>query len=371
MIKKDSVKIIAVGDIFLGEHPVTLNHGVNSVVEKKGSDFIFSEVKGYLNRGDIICGNLEGIISPKREGETGIRSAIFWGNPSCASALSSAGFNCLFLANNHTAQHGEDALRRTCQLLDEHHIKWTGVNPGNPNSSIPAIFQVRNLNVALLSYCDTQQYHMDDPLLSLAHFENIKKDVERAQGVADIIIVSLHWGDEFIDYPAPSQREMAHKIIDLGVHFLVGHHSHTMQGVERYKQGVIAYSLGSFVKDLWSPKFRESVILECEVSPKGVVDLKMVPIYINDQWQPELYGGETGRKFLNRMEALSRDLEQSNPTDLTRLEEKYKQELKRLLLQDRIETIVHYFFNLFRYDKRLLLENIVLMLKRRMHRKNI
>lgn len=370
-MKEDSVRIISVGDIFLGEHPVTLGHGVNSVVKEKGPDFLFSKVKDYLHEGDIVCGNLEGIISPRKEGETGIKSAIFWGDPGCAKALKSAGFNCLFLANNHTAQHGEDALYRTCRLLDEHHIKWTGFNPGDPNSSPAALFQVRNLRVVVLSYCDTQQYHLDKALLPLIHFENIKKDVEEAKKIADIIVVSLHWGDEFIEYPATWQREMAHKIIDQGVHFLVGHHSHTMQGIERYKQGVIAYSLGSFIKDLWSRKYRESVILLCEISPEGVKNLKMVPIYINDQYQPEIYEGKNGRKFLDRVQAFSRELGLAETMDRESLERKYKQDVEKLLFQDRIETVLHYLRNLFRYDKKLLFENIILILKRRIYRKNI
>ena len=370
-MNKDTVKIIAVGDIFLGEHPFTLGHGVTTIAKEKGCDFLFSEIKEHLKGGDIVCGNLEGIISQKKKEETGIKSAIFWGEPECASALKSAGFNCLFLANNHTAQHGMDALKRTCQLLDKNNIKWTGFNTTMIGSSLPAIFNVRGIHVGILAYCETQQYNMDTPILQITNPENIKKDINNLRKNCDIVIISLHWGEEFIDYPSPKQIQLAHEIIDEGAHLILGHHSHTMQGIERYKNGLIAYSLGSFVKDLWQHKLRESVILRCELAAEGIKEFDVFPLFINNQYQPEFYEGEAGRKFYKKVESLSSAIEQRNLGGSTKTQNKYVQDVKRLLIKDRFETLIHYMANIFRYDRRLLLENIMLMLKRRIYRRNV
>lgn len=366
-----TIKIIAVGDIFLGEHPYTLNHGVATIVKKNGCGFLFSKIKEHLSGGDIICGNLEGIISPKKKEETGIKSAIFWGEPECAEALNKDGFNCLFLANNHTAQHGIDALKRTCQLLDKNNIKWTGFNDANPNSPIPAVFQVKGLKIGILAYCETQQYRLDTPILPVINIENIKRDINNLRKDCDIIIISLHWGDEFIDYPSPKQIQIAHEIIDSGAHLIIGHHSHTTQGIERYKNGLIAYSLGSFVKDLWQYKLRESVILKCEFSAEGIKSFDIVPIFINNKWQPEIYSGNAGNKLLKRVKDLSKAIEDYDTNEYENIQSKYMQEVKRLSLKDKIDTVLHYLANIFRYDKNLLLENIMLMLKRRIYGKNI
>ena len=136
-----SVSIIAVGDIFFGEHPVTLGHGVRTISRRNGCEFLFQKVRNYLKGADIVCGNLEGIISPKQNDETGVQKEIFWGEPTCAKAMRKVGINCLFLANNHTAQHGKNALERTCDLLDSNNIKWTGFNPANTDTPISAMFQ--------------------------------------------------------------------------------------------------------------------------------------------------------------------------------------------------------------------------------------
>lgn len=371
MTSENIVKIFAVGDIFLGEHPYTLNHGVTTIVKEKGCDFLFSEIKQHLTGGDIVCGNLEGIISPKKKEDIGIKSAIFWGEPECASTLNRVGFNCLFLANNHTAQHGIDALTRTCQLLDKNNIKWTGFNETNPNSSIPAIFEMKGLKIGLLAYCDTQQYNLDTPILPVINIENIKRSIINLRNNCDIIIISLHWGDEFIDYPSPKQIRIAHEIIDSGAHLILGHHSHIIQGIERYKNGLIAYSLGSFVKDLWQHKLRESIILKCELSEKGIKGFDIVPIFINNRWQPEVYGGKEGERFLRRVESLSKINENLKLNEHENVQKQYTQEVKRLLIKDKFDILLHYITNIYRYDRSLLLENIILILKRRIYRKNI
>ena len=365
-----NITIISVGDIFFGEHPVTLGHGVNTGVNKFGCEYLFKKIKDNLHDGDIICGNLEGIISPKNDDQNSIINKIFWGNPECASVMANVGFNCLFLANNHCAQHGKMALEQTCLLLDNNGINWTGYNPRCPNSSIPVIFNIKGLRIGFLAYCETQQYHLENLFLSQLSYENIKQDVQKLKRECDLIVVSLHWGDEFINYPSPDQIHLAHKIIDLGVNLILGHHSHTMQGIERYKHGLIAYSLGNFINNLWPRKLRESVILKCNITPPGIISYQLYPIYINDNYQPVNYSGKNGEIFLKHIDHLTKALEEFQDSDFGVMRKRYERDVKRLLFLDRLGTIWHYIRNIFRYDKKLLFQNILLMFKRRIYIKN-
>jgi gamma-polyglutamate biosynthesis protein CapA len=371
-VNRNGVTLTAVGDIFLGEHPVTLNHGVATVVKQNGCAFLFEEMAKYLGKTDIVCGNLEGIISPKSTNNIGIESSIFWGPHECASALHTIGFNCLFLANNHNAQHGKEALQRTCNLLDENEIRWTGFNAIDPQSPTPACFDVEGLRVALLSYCESQQYRLDEHIMPIIDYERIEQDVSNLKKDGyDILVISLHWGDEFIDYPSPTQVTLAHKIIDLGVHLILGHHSHTFQGIERYKNGLIAYSLGSFVKDLWPRKLRESVILSCTLNRDSISHVDIIPIFINDKYQPVPCDPKTSAKLLNRFRDRSAMLEKPYSSSLAIHESRYKRDVKKLLAKDRFGTLVHYLTHLGSYDKKVLFENIRLMVKRRIYKKNI
>jgi poly-gamma-glutamate synthesis protein (capsule biosynthesis protein) len=71
--------------------------------------------------------------------------------------------------------------------------------------------------------------------------------IEAARPDHDLVLVILHWGTEYADAPHPWQVEAAHDFIDAGADVVVGHHPHVLQGIERYKGGLIAYSLGNFV----------------------------------------------------------------------------------------------------------------------------
>ena len=95
----------------------------------------------------------------------------------------------------------------------------------------------------------------------------------------------------------------------------------------------VAYSLGSFVKDLWQHKLRESVILKCEFSAKGIKSFDIIPIFINNNWQPEVYEGEEGEKFLKRVDALSKAIENLTLNEYENVQKKYIQEVKRLLIK--------------------------------------
>jgi len=365
------VKLLAVGDIFLGEHPFTLNHGVTTITKTKGCDYLFQYIKNYLADGDIVCGNLEGIISSKKNNETGIKSAIFWGEPGCAEAMQKAGFNCLFLANNHTAQHGIDALKRTCSLLDNNQIKWTGFNPSQPDKPQPVIFTIKGIKIGILAYCETQQYHLEKQILPLINLENINKDIASLKTECDIVIISLHWGDEFIEYPSPQQVNLAHEIINSGASIILGHHSHSLQGIEEYNNGIIVYSLGTFIKDLWRKELRQSVIFECEITKDKIISYDVIPIFISDNYQPEIITSEAGKNIKEKINILSRRIESNKMLAQADLQKIYQKEVKKLERKDKLDNLLHYIKNIYRYDKKLLFENLGLIIKRRLYRKNI
>jgi hypothetical protein len=61
------------------------------------------------------------------------------------------------------------------------------------------------------------------------------------------LVVFPHWGTELIEIPDRKDTENAKMFIDAGASAVIGHHPHVSQGIEMYKKGVIAYSLGSFI----------------------------------------------------------------------------------------------------------------------------
>jgi poly-gamma-glutamate capsule biosynthesis protein CapA/YwtB (metallophosphatase superfamily) len=89
----------------------------------------------------------------------------------------------------------------------------------------------------------------------------------RPKTANDYVLVSFHWGVEYVDDANADQVRDGRTAIDAGADMVLSHHPHVIQGVEFYNGGLIAYSLGDFVFDHYSRKTGEAFILEAELGP--------------------------------------------------------------------------------------------------------
>lgn len=279
---RDRVSINFVGDIMLGDSFHMLGIGVGSALMRKNNPPIFERAAPFLTQADMNVGNLECVvpqqaIDPARRGKPYLMFS-----PCCVQSLKEAGFGILNMANNHSMQYGKDGFQYTEEILHKHDIRVIGT-VRRPYCTV----EKGPIGFAFLGYsmrpdqhggCDIQYVKGDK--------DKITADVRTLRERHDHIIVSLHWGDEYIDYPDAEQVRLAHDIIDSGAAAVIGHHPHVLQGIEKYGKGVIAYSLGNFVFDKPQEHQRKSVILQAVFSKERLENIKITPVRINDKYQP-------------------------------------------------------------------------------------
>ena len=100
------------------------------------------------------------------------------------------------------------------------------------------------------------------------------------------------------------RRRAAHAAVDAGAALVLGHHPHILQGVERYRGRLIAYSLGDFV--FQAPTHaRKSAILRVRIAPKGIETAEWTPITIDADGRPREETGDVGRAILQRIADLT------------------------------------------------------------------
>lgn len=351
------ITLMAVGDIMLGDHPICIGHGVSATIEKRGPTFPFLNVASILRSGDIVFGNLEAVLSNKAVNKKSLSSIQMRASPYAVEGLTSAGFNILSLANNHILEHGEEALLETTSILPQHNIKYVGVDSNITKAREPLIIDVKSISIAFLAYClipdRTAYISIDDP-------GEICLDVRKAKSQADIVVVSLHWGNEYVEKPSPFQIKLAHQIIDSGANVILGHHPHVLQGVESYKSGIIAYSLGNFIFDMiFLGETRNSAVLECRLSKEGVMGCRVLPVYIDDQYVPYLLQGEGGEALLMKLDKLSSELKEENLANYEEKEREYKKEVG--VLRKRASRMMARYFisNIHRYPPRFVFQTAV------------
>lgn len=306
-MKYSEIKFSAVGDIALGDHPLCVGFGAHSKFKSMSVTFPFERIMGHLRKADIVFGNLECTLSEKGLRKNRYKSVQMRGKTEYVKGLVAAGFKILNLANNHSMQHGQEAFIETVNLLESHGIYCCGINGDSYFTTKPIIFEMNDIKLSFLGYSlRPRQYFTDAPLYSEGILAGIQNDINKVKPIVDKVIISLHWGEEFIEYPSPEEIEMGRRIIDMGGDLIIGHHPHVLRPIEKYKEGVIVYSLGNFICDMnWDRRLRESMIFNCSIRRKGIENLELTPIYINDSYQPEIMDLNNSESLIGKINGLS------------------------------------------------------------------
>jgi len=270
----------AVGDIIPGDHPLYFGVGTKSLINKN-KKFIFEFVGKFLSKSEIVFGNLETIISDTNISHK-YKNLIMRGNPNFIQQIKGAHFNILNIANNHIQQHGLKPMTETIDILKKNNIKIIGMDKLQPQ-----IIVCENIKFGFLGYSLHQEQFGNKTFYSYGNKKKFLSDVTKLKPQIDYLIISLHWGNEYIEIPSKNQIELAHQLIDSGVNVILGHHPHVLQPIEKYHHGIIAYSLGNFVSDMCQEKTKQSIILNILFNKKKDIEFEVIPIYINKNYQPE------------------------------------------------------------------------------------
>jgi poly-gamma-glutamate synthesis protein (capsule biosynthesis protein) len=316
----NEVVLAAVGDLAL--------HGCYDACAREGrAGSVADGVAPVLRDADVVFGNLECVLSDG--GEPRPDKLCLRGSPVYAGALRAAGFDVLSVANNHSFDFGPEGFDGMSQTLRQAEIASVGAGKDRTEARRPVELERNELRIAFLAYSDSETGGLNDagpetPGTAPYAIEDVLNDIGGRRSEADVLAVSLHWGEEHAPYPMPRQVRDARRMIDAGASLVLGHHSHMFQGIERYKNGLIAYSLGNFLaSDIrWEGPSRsyaydlreidrEGIILRCDLSRDGVRGFECLPVRIQEDGRVFLLQGrlaeEVQAKLSERSAPLSLD----------------------------------------------------------------
>lgn len=260
-----------------------------------------------------------------------------------------AGVDAVSLANNHSMNYGPEALLETMRGLDSVGINYAGGGENLDEARSPAILNVKGLRVGFLSlYSGTvgtsaiEIAGKQRPGLSLlrvsevdlggtrviapvaADVDALVHTIEKTRPAVDLLIVSVHahWGNNtFREEFSPYQPVVARQAIDAGADLFLFHGPHVPRGVEIYKRGLIAYSLGNLFYDLKNlenvkigpgdeqDEAWQSIVLRILIKDGRVHRVEIVPIYIERSGElygmPRLAEPAKAQQILSRVQKLS------------------------------------------------------------------
>lgn len=297
--------IAAVGDIML-------DGSAREIMQEQGYDYAFAKMRPWLEKADIAFGNLEGPLTDRGEPAPD-KKYLFRSPPAkVADALKSAGFDVVSLANNHSLDYGSVGLADTITALDKVGVLHVGAGENLAVARQAAILQRNGLKVAFLAYSLTfpEEFWATAKRAGtvFGYREIVEGDIRAARQKADIVVASFHWGQESKTELRPYQVALGHAAIDAGASLVIGHHPHILQSVERYKDGVILYSMGNFAFGSYSPNAKVSALAEIEFDGNKLTQVRLQPINVfNIQvlFQPQPLVGEAAADVISHLQQLS------------------------------------------------------------------
>ena len=232
-----------------------IHKGVYDAAAKKGGGYDFKPMlrlikdrvavhdRAFYNQETVLGGVALGLSTyPRFNSPTEVGDAFL-----------DSGFNLVSLANNHTLDRGEKAILASLEYwAGKKGILTAGSYLTKEDEQIVPIFKAGGITCAFYAYT-TATNGLRAPkgkerYVALYSPERVKADVARArEAKVDAVIVSMHWGDEYVFIPNEGQKTIAGHLASLGVNLVIGHHPHVVQPVAMVGETLVIYSLGNFL----------------------------------------------------------------------------------------------------------------------------
>ena len=267
---QNNLKITLVGDIYVGEESFALSDDIIQICQES----------------DIVIGNLESAITNTTDSIRG--KCCLKATRKAADFFENRYIDVVTLANNHIFDYGLKGYQDTIKFLEQNDIKHLGAGENIREAQKPLIISKKGFNLGFLNYSidcfRTKRADGDSYGYSPLEESNVFSQIEELRSQVDIIFVLYHWG--YCEYvlPTPEQLSLGKKTIEKGARFVIGHHSHVVQGVSKHEDGLLAYSLGNFIfsnyffrgeKVRLSQENQEGIILQITIDEGLAFDRKI------------------------------------------------------------------------------------------------
>lgn len=218
----------------------------------------FMYVKDRISEADLAIGDYEGTISDKHYLGG---YPLFNAPKETASSMKDVGYDVVDLAHNHILDSGLYGLINTYNTFKNLGLSPVGVYVEKTrNNSDILIKEVNGIKIAILAYSYgfnglesslTQDEYNN--YLSDLNEEKMKKEIEKAEQLADVTIVLPQMGVEYALSPNEEQRQLYNKMLDWGADVVFGNHPHVVQPAEVVEKNgdkkLIIYSMGNFISN--------------------------------------------------------------------------------------------------------------------------
>lgn len=302
--KKGDITLSFVGDISLADNFDIMsyydsrNEGVYGILSK--------EVVDIMNSSDIMVANNEFTISTR--GTPLNKTYTFRADPKRLNIYKEMGVNLVSLANNHIYDYGIEAFNDTLKYLKEYDIPFVGAGHNISEAKKSFSYIVGGYKISFISSTRAEKNIITPGATETTPgvfrcYDNtlLKETIKEVKEKSDYVVLLIHWGKEDSHELEEVIKVTGKEYIDEGADLIVGSHAHLLQGMEFYKNKLIAYNLGDFI---FNRETKDTGILSVTLNNSGNLTYKFIPCKQEDYKTSLLYNTEKER-VLNNMNTYS------------------------------------------------------------------
>lgn len=251
-----SVHLVFAGDNLI-HSPIYNQAKTRAGGEGYDFSFVYEKVIKYIEPADIAVLNQETVVSDDYPPSN---YPLFCSPTALGDYMvEEAGFDVISMANNHILDKGEEGLVSTLDFWDTKHpdiIRYGAYRSIEDMNNI-RLMEVNGITFAFLGYMEhtnglTNPEKLGTKLVYLSDLDTIEQQIKQADELADVVIVSPHFGIEVSNIVTDQQRELSQKFVEWGADLIIGTQPHTVQECEWIERedgtrGFVYYCLGNFV----------------------------------------------------------------------------------------------------------------------------
>lgn len=210
---------------------------------------ISNEIIDLFNKSDLNIANLEAPIADSSKKGFKLGPYLKANKQSTRSVLNTLNVNLVTLANNHILDYGQDGLDETISFLNKNDIEYVGADKSLNDASKTLFKEIKEVKIAFINIAENEWSSADEHSGGAHPFDlinNVKKIKEAKKEGFNVILI-IHGGLEYYNYPIPNTRKSYRFFADQGADLIISHHTHCIGGYEIYNNVPIYYSLGNFL----------------------------------------------------------------------------------------------------------------------------
>lgn len=275
------------------------------------AEAVYGDLLDELKQKDLSVGNLE--LSLSDGGKATIKAGPnLKGSPAAIKGVAAGGFDVLDMANNHTLDFGPGPLLETIELVRQNGMEVLGAGADQAVACRPVFVERAGVRVGLLAFAENaDRMTPDQPgYATLAPGPNCNI-IHATRSQCDLLVVFVHGGSEACPIPSPRMIRDYRSFADAGADAVIGHHAHTVQGMELHNGVPIIYNMGNFV--FWNdpqrinPLWWKNMFVRLSFSGRQCVKLDVIPVGVDMETSGlGKLSGQAAVDFFTRLNRLSR-----------------------------------------------------------------